>query len=360
MAAQRAAFIYTYYRGAKVMWDIKRVLNDTCGTQFTDEDEQEEYLAPCPFHYDTHPSFYMSNEGKFYCQACGTGGYWLVQYIMQLYGQSELQALDTLFPYTIGNEDVFVANDSLLSLAPPDRSDADTLPATHKIKAALLEERHQNNLRAACEYARGNFYNDPLAFTDWEHAQSPGMHSMFARGFLADTMQHFHVADWQRFPDHPIFIPLQCNDVIYGYQQRRIDKHVWPKFMTMMGMRKSDNVYGYAPVDMACVGSDVLGLVVEGMLDLMMAWQYGWRQETHAAFAILGSDVSCNQALMLASSCDRYLIATDMDSAGELAYHSFLKRMAPYTKAIQRVQLPAKDIALCTRAEFWQAIERVL
>lgn len=317
------------------MYNIPRILNDITHTDFPVDEQQAEYNAFCPFHHDTHPSLSVDATGRWYCPVCGFGGGWIGTLVQRLYGIDEFDCLDLLYPYitSVNKESIVIYT------------------RREKEKLQQTEERHQANLFAANAYAQGNFFGDSAANKDYTN-HTPGYTYLYSRGFLASTLRHFHVVDWQRFPEHPILIPLQFDGVTYGYVQRSIDRYVFPKYLTMVGMRKSDWVYGYTPDTTADYG-----LLVEGMTDLLMSWQYGWKEEDgYMGGAILGSSVSFNQALMIAPRVKVLLSGFDVDAAGEKAHASLVQQMHPYGQVIKRVHWPMKDPGLCTKREFWQAI----
>jgi DNA primase len=311
------------------MFNIRQLLNDITGADFVQC--REEYSVCCPFHSEKNPSFSMRHDGKFFCHTCGVRGSSLFSFISQLYAVGdEMEILDMLFPYTEDNQGPGL---------------------TPVVVCPVIDEniKYKLNLEAAKRYYCRD-YQDDRVFTSFDRVQSKAHLYLSQRSLFPETLEKFRVAVWEIF-DHPIIIPCTFNDVVYGYIQRSIDERVWPKYQTMTGMKKQEHIYGLYP------GKKGVALVVEGYMDLMMCWQYGWSE---GLYTIMGSAISNDQMRELAAVSTTIIAGFDRDKAGEDATQELLAKAAPYNIPVVRPLWPSKDIAMCTRAEFWDVLSQTL
>ncbi len=308
-------------------YDIRRFASAVLGIAF--HEEAKEYTGNCPFHNDIHPSFSFSADGRFCCQACGVKGS-LIDFAVRYYAlDDELVALDKLYPYS-------------------QYQDASQIEQKTSQEERVL--RQQLNREAAQRYY-DRIYQDKSVITNFHTVLSKSHEYLFRRGFLQETLEHFHVAIWEIFYDRPILIPCAMDGIAYGYVQRAISDRIRPKYLTMIGMVKSEHVYGEK-------NESRIGLLTEGYTDIMMAWQYGWEW---GLYTILGKSISTYQMAELASYCDDLYVGFDMDDAGEEGYKGLLlQQKLHYPELhIHRLHFPAKDIALCTRRDFQQVLKLV-
>lgn len=323
-------------------YDIRKIFNYTTGQNY--EYPQEEYRGFCPFHHGDHQySFSMNNNGKFYCHQCGASGGSVVDYAVQLdlaleddqEEDTEFRALNFLYQFSSYVKDVELS----------------VLEPYQKEQQELDEKRYQLNLEASQRYAVGIF-QDGTACTDFSQPFTPSHGYLWQRGFLSETLEHFHVAIWNLFPEHPIFLPAMLDGQAYGYVQRSFDG-AWPKYLTMPTMKKTEHVYGTHSHEQMGIG-----LVTEGLLDQYMCWQYGWQK--HGLYSILGKDTSDQQMKELAAHCTVLLAGFDNDEAGNAAYEQLKRKAKQYHLLVLRPLWVAKDPANCTEAEFWQALQPCL
>lgn len=317
------------------MYSVAKILNSITGSPFSETQIQQEYKIVCPFHQESTPSFYMDYTGRYVCFGCGVHGSSLIQFICQLYAVPDYDPSGA-------------ALDALTILA-ADEYDGLVLSEQHgsRKSSGISLEQEQANLAAAKKYFLGNFSGDPTANKNYT-LLTPGYSYLYKRGYLSETLRHFHVIDWQLFKEHPLFLPLAFNDQCWGYQQRRISESAWPKYLSMVGQKSSEHLDGYYP---ECAR---YCLVVEGPLDKMMVWQYGWREE--GCVAILGSNVSAQQAALLAAMTDRVIAGFDMDEAGDKAYASLRHALRPVHIKVSRLSLPCQGLSSATKNDFWESV----
>lgn len=319
------------------MNNIETFLEDITGSY--PKPDKEGYRVNCPFHDDHTYDLLVNDDGRYFCFTCHESGVDLVSFLMKLYdipdySDDENCAFYILCQYEYGGK----AN--LTQVAP-----------RYHIAREKLDEYYKKNLQAAQEYAKGNFYGDMEANMDYQN-YTPGFVYLYSRGLEAETLECYHVVDWQRFPTHSIFIPYLCDGVCFGYEQRRIHSWHWRKTLAMPGMKK-EMVHGFHPQ-----GSWIC-LVTEGPLDQMMAWQYNWKQQAQAS--VLGSHITDKQAELLASwDCTYYVAAFDNDLAGENAYQEFVKAMQKYNKIVLRMDVGSRGLSCIAYWNFIKCVDECL
>ncbi len=321
-------------------YDIKLFLTEHTGSV---REEIDCYRCCCCFHTDTSYDLMVNkSDGRYYCFCCGEHGKDLIDFVVQLYDVPDLDehtecALDILYDYTEEG-----------------RGSAQHIYTNiyNKITSEQIAKRTEQNLLAAKEYYHGNFNGDATANKHINN-MTAGYIYLIQRGIDDETIKHFHIVDWRRFKSHPLFIPYAYNGECFGYELRRINADAWPKTITMPGTRKSDYIHGYVQ------DSATFMLVTEGALDQVMAWQYGWR--TQAQASIMGSNVSVQQAILMANTPIRYYIsAFDMDNAGDKAHESLVVQMAPYHKKILRMDTGINGLSFITKTHFIQNLDTCL
>src|SRR5580765_2173514 len=162
------------------MYNVRLLVNSTCGTQYTVD--QEEYGACCPFHGEKNPSFSMNANGKFCCHSCKIAGSSALEYAQLLFDfEDDLEVLDYLSQFK-GSKNIF--------------------SATRPIAEKDHELRYQINLQAAQRYYALQF-DEPGIVSQFDTAHSAAHAYLFSRGYEQETLEHFRVSVWP-VKDHPI------------------------------------------------------------------------------------------------------------------------------------------------------------
>ena len=163
---------------------------------------------------------------------------------------------------------------------------------------------------------------------------------LLGRGFWRSTLDAFDVrlTDWE---EYPVAFPLLEKDTIVGYVRRRITDGE-PKYFYNAGFDAKSRV-AYFSVD-----DSVPCLLVEGVLDMMKAAQYGAKRIA----AMLGWRVSEQKCRILgAFGVKRVVCATDNTPTGEQGWD----QVRAYFNDAVRFRFPAwrKDVGELQQHEFW-------
>src|SRR5260221_52613 len=266
----------------------------------------------CPFHGENSPSLAFDLvRGLFYCHGCGVGGS-TVDFIRMIQGCSGLEAL-RLFVRLSRQEEVLAFS-----------------PMTE------LERDQQRKAHLAAAYA---VYAQSMV-VDWRRTKE---HYMLERGYTPRTLAHFGVRLHQLSP-YSILIPILEQGKFRGYVARRTDDGK-PKYLYNRGFSRGTTVDGMlVPGPVA---------VVEGKLDQMLAWQYGFP----SVACIFGWKITATQMKKLAEYATALYAWTDNDEAGERGYAALVEAARPYgLEVIRPVFPPLKDIGEMSRANHLQAI----
>lgn len=237
------------------------------------EDRGHQYHLLCPFHEDSAPSLDISaEEGYWNCLGCGRKGDF-IDFIARLDGGNRLKAMQLI---------------RRLRKMPEE-----------EVPGLIVQGRYRSR--------RGDMDSDTL-HKIWRSFHKINWHTISlkypaarylleSRRFRRDTLEAFDVRLTEK-PDYPIVMPVRQRDSMVGYAYRRIDKVEVKKYLYNSGFQALKSVGYYK------VGSGPC-LIVEGLLDLMKAAQFGYK---HAA-AILRWHISEEQAMWLQAQGVREVIS---------------------------------------------------
>lgn len=170
-----------------------------------------------------------------------------------------------------------------------------------------------------------------------------GSNYMLDRGFDFRTLSHFDVR-LNPSSTHPVIIPLYQGNRFAGYVSRRTDAGE-PRYWYNKGFMRRDTLVGKV------VDGPVL--VVEGIMDLMKAWQFGY----HNSCAILGWKCAVHQLRLISAVQTSLICALDSDAAGERGYEYLRSKF----KRVRRFKFKkgVKDVgAINSKKAFWEGIEK--
>ena len=321
------------------LMDLPAFFANICGVPALDPTVTK-FTALCLFHSERTPSFTVNVvTGLWGCFGCGVHGRGMFE-LLDALGYDGQELLDFAYDYS-------------LDVAPDDERRAKVLAREQQLDRVTDSKRQYDNEIGMVRDWYANGYGGANVVTDWTHGlATPERDYLFTRGIMPDALQHFKAAVFLNLPDHRLYFPLALNGVVYGYQRRDIrdSKHT-PKYLTMTGMEKSHHVYGelMAPSDFR--GEQQVALVVEGVTDMLVAFQRGLL----AVCATLGAIVSDEQVQELAGlGITRVIHATHPDAAGDTAFA--LGRVAFAGVGIESVRLGLDtDIADSRRDDFLDA-----
>lgn len=187
------------------------------------------------------------------------------------------------------------------------------------------------------ERAKSFFHGLPIP--SWDIIKE---HYLIERGFNSDTLKRFDVRINQSSV-YPIIIPLYEEEDFKGYILRRVDAEE-PKYLFSRGFSKHHTIVGNlyrTPI-----------LVVEGILDMMKAIQYGFKNTC----AILGWSASPHQLNKINDASRKVICALDNDKTGIRGYNILKSSLGD---KVVKFYYPSKkkDICELSQEEFDYSLE---
>lgn len=268
----------------------------------------------CPLHDEKNASMSINiAHGTYYCFGCDSRGN-IIDLIARVEHVNSLQALHkiTQLAKDLAIEDLWKINNEL--------------PVVDKKR--LRKDAH------------AFFYSLPQP--SWEYIRT---NYMLERGFTQEILCQWDVRI-NTTSKYPIIVPITEQGIFKGYVARRTDGGE-PKYLYNKGLQKRTIVAG-------AIRSGTV-LVVEGLLDAMMAQQHGFSNTC----ALLGWKCSAVQAEKIQRHAAVVVCATDNDAAGEKGYAALCKALnAP----VVRFAFPPgrKDICEMPKTEFRAALRKTL
>jgi len=144
---------------------------------------------------------------------------------------------------------------------------------------------------------------------------------LLKRGFEKDILIEFNIGFDNKTSriTIPIFDEKNRLRAIFG---RRIIDNDSPKYIPLLpkkNFKKSHVLFGLNKIDL----NDNIGILVEGHLDVIRAFQCGFRN----TMAIQGSNISDEQVCLILKRFDKLIIAMDNDNAGERATRKIIDKI---------------------------------
>jgi len=297
---------------------------------------RQEFVGLCPLHQETRPSFYVNpQKNLFYCHGCGRGGD-LIRFV-QLF-------LDLPFRQSVAHLE------QELRPAPASELLAQTVTFYQ-----LQLHRHPEGIR----YLERRGLHDPAIIEELGIGYAPGGN---LRGHLAGLGYPFDLlldAGLISSQGRDAF----CRRVIFPCSQRgRIvnlyGRSIGGAFPHRLLPRSKGGLFAWESVR-----SFSMVILVEGLFDLAVLWQAGFRNTTCA----IGTQLTPAQLAQLADQPGRSIhIAFDQDEnqAGQKASHQLALRLKSAGIQARIVQLPhghdpnSYFIAGATAADFTDCLER--
>lgn len=291
---------------------------------------QPEFVGLCPLHRETHPSFYVNtHKNVFYCHGCGRGGD-LIRFVELSLHLSFQQSLEHLRQ----------------ELAPA--TTAELLKQTAAFYQLALH-RHPE----AVEYLARRGLQDPTLIEELGLGYAPGgvlRRHLYALGFSFERLVETGLLDASgrdAFCRRVIFA-CQLDGAIVNLYGRSIGA----AFPHRLLPRSKGGLFAWGAVRQ----HDTI-ILVEGLFDLAVLWQAGFRNATCA----IGTHLTPAQWTQLTEQPSRLLyIVFDQDEnhAGTQAARDIAKRLQRAGTPVRIVCLPPRHdpnsyfIAGATAADF--------
>jgi len=298
---------------------------------------RQELVGLCPLHRDTRPSFYV-NTGKnlCYCHGCGRGG-------------DLIRLVELLFDLPFRQSVAHLEQELTLS----------TIPAELLEHAAAFFQLQLHRHPEAIQYLASRGLRDSAIIEELRIGYAPGgtlRHHMLARGYSLDVLMRMGLINSQgrdAFCRRVIF-PCCSQGQVVNFYGRAIGAALPHRLLARSkgGLFAWETVRHFSTV-----------ILVEGLFDLAVLWQVGFRNTTCA----LGTHLTPSQFQQL---CDRparlvYIVFDqDENQAGQGAAHQLAQHLQRAGMGAYIVQLPLGDdpnnyfVAGATAADFTTCLEQ--
>ncbi len=272
----------------------------------------QEFVGLCPLHRETRPSFYVNaRKNLFYCHGCGRGGD-LIRFV-QLF-------LDLPFRQSVAHLEQRLASTSISHL----------LDQTTTFYQLQLH-RHPE----AARYLEHRGLREPALIQELGIGYAPGgnlRHHLAALGYPFDLLLRTGLIDSH---GRDAF----CRRVIFPCRERAqivnlYGRSIGTAFPHRLLPRSKGGLFAWESV-----GSFSTVILVEGLFDLAVLWQAGFRNTTCA----IGAQLTPAQLALFTDQPGRSVyIAFDQDDnqAGQKASHQLAQRLQAGGIRVHIVQLP--------------------
>jgi DNA primase len=274
--------------------------------------DESEFVGLCPLHRETHPSFYVNaRKNVFYCHGCGQGGD-LIRFVEISLHLSFRQSLAHLRQ----------------ELTPT--PDSNLLACTAAFYQLELH-RHPE----AVEYLARRGLRDYGLIEELGIGYAPGgvlRRHLRALGYPLEPLLHIGLLDaWGRdaFCRRAIFPCLQHGSIVNLY-----GRSIGAAFPHRLLPRSKGGLFAWDSVR-----RHPAVILVEGLFDLAVLWQAGFRNTTCA----IGTHLTSIQWAQLEEQPSRLLYIVfdqDQNHAGPLAARDLARRLQHAGRAVRIVSLP--------------------
>lgn len=271
-----------------------------------------EFVGLCPLHPETRPSFYVNvRKNLFYCHGCGQGGD-LIRFVELFQHLSFRQSLTYL-----------------------EQQSAVADPAAVLRQASDFYQQQLNRYPQARRYLEQRGVHDPALIRELQIGYAPGgslRRHLLAQGYPLDLLRHTGLVSPQgrdTLYQRVVFPCCQDNRIVNLYG-RSIGTAFMHRFLPGS---KGDLVAWESVRQFPSV------ILVEGMFDLAVLWQAGFRHTTCS----LGTHLTPGQFRQLGDRPRTVYLAFDVDGngSGQQAAQELAHRLRAQGITTRRVLLPS-------------------
>jgi DNA primase len=276
-----------------------------------------EFVGLCPLHRETQPSFYVNaRKHLFYCHGCGRGGD-LIRFVELSHGLSFRQSIAYLQQ----------------QIPAPDRDAV-------LEKTAAFYQRQLHRHPEAIHYLQQRGLRDPALIEELGIGYAPGgnlRRHLAAQGYPLDLLLDTGLINHQgrdTFCRRVIFPCRQHGPIVNLYGRGVPASGSGAAFPHRLLARSKGGLFAWEPVRRFRTV-----ILVEGLFDLAVLWQAGFRNTTCA----LGTQLTPGQFQQLTDRPDRSIyIVFDQDEnqAGQQASQQLAQRLADVGVSARMVPLP--------------------
>ena len=301
---------------------------------------QQEFVGLCPLHRETHPSFYVNaRRNLFYCHGCARGGD-LIRFVQFFHGLSFPQSVAYLKQELAAAAQAASISELLSQAAAFYRFELHRYPEA----VQYLQRRglHDSVLieELGIGYARGGNLRRHLSGLGYSLGQ------LLDTGLIGQQGR-------DAFCRRVIFPCCENGQVVNLY-----GRSIGAAFPHRLLPRSKGGLFAWESV-----GKFSSVILVEGLFDLGVLWQAGFRNSTCA----LGTHLTCGQLAQLCEPPARCIyVAFDQDenNAGQRTAHQLAQQLEHAHLEVRVVHLPhGHDPNSCftaggTAADFSNCLER--
>jgi len=296
----------------------------------------QEFVGLCPLHRESRPSFYVNvRKNLFYCHGCGRGGD-LIRFV-ELF-------LNLPFHQSIAHLQ--------RELTP-----VSTSPLLEQTLAFYQLQLHRSSEGARDLEQRG--VHDPATIEELGIGYAPGgnlRRHLATLGYSLELLRDISLIDHQGRDAFCRRVIFPCRQ--YGQIVNLYGRSIGTAFPHRLLPRSKGGLVAWDSVRRSATV-----ILVEGLFDLAVVWQAGFRNTTCA----IGTHLTPLQFHQLSEQPDRVVyIVFDQDAnqAGQCAAHQLAQRLADVKVPAHVVQLPAGHdpnsyfVAGATAGDFTDCLER--
>lgn len=318
----------------------------TIGRYLNLKKQGRDYVALCPFHKESSPSFSVS-PGKqfFYCFGCGAGGN-SMNFLTQYLGKSFISVIQEMA------EDSGIDLKPYLMMAQQDAADFKLLPAMAKASAYFQGALGGNNAHSANEYLESRHITAEavqhfaLGYAGNSGEITQALKDVENEMILGGILDRGEKGLFSLFRQRLMMPVRDTRGKTIGLSGRTLEEDVKPKYKNSKESQlfsRNSVLYGLYE---ACesFGKEKLEHldVVEGQFDVIAQWQIG-----RPACAAMGSSLSPQQLRLLMRHAKSVTFMFDGDAAGIKAMIQvcslLLEQLTDHEHTFNVVILPEKE-----------------